>query len=51
MIAIPEELLDQLERGNVLLFIGDRVVRDATGIALYDEIRTRIAARSGAHRR
>ena len=29
MIQIPPELLDQFERGNVLLFIGERIGRDA----------------------
>ena len=31
MIPIPEELLEQVERGNALLFIGERIVRDAHG--------------------
>ena len=36
---IPQELLEQFERGNVLLFIGERIVRDADGVSLADAIR------------
>src|SRR5262245_59091204 len=28
MVTIPEELLKQVERGNVLLFVGERVMHD-----------------------
>jgi formylglycine-generating enzyme required for sulfatase activity len=47
MIPIPEELLEQLERGNVLLFIGERIVHDAEGRAVVDRLAAQLAARSG----
>ena len=47
MIPIPEELLEQVERGNVLLFIGERVVRDAQGRAVLDQLTAQLAARCG----
>jgi hypothetical protein len=48
MIPIPEELLEQFERGNALLFIGERVVRDADGQALVDRLSAELAARCRA---
>jgi hypothetical protein len=47
MIPIPEELLEQIERGNVLLFIGERIVRDAEGQAAIDRLTAQLAARCG----
>ena len=47
-ITIPEELLEQFERGNVLLFVGERIVRDAGGQALVDRLSAQLAARSQA---
>ena len=47
-IPIPEELLEQFERGNALLFIGERIVRDADGQALVDRLSAQLAARSGS---
>jgi Cdc6-like AAA superfamily ATPase len=47
MIPIPEELLEQLERGNVLLFVGERIVHDAEGRAVIDRLAAQMAARSG----
>jgi hypothetical protein len=47
-IPIPEELLEQFERGNALLFIGERIVRDAGGQALVDRLSDQLAARCGA---
>jgi hypothetical protein len=38
MIPMPEELLDQVARGNVLLFIGDRLARDGHGEVLVDRL-------------
>ena len=38
MIAIPLGLLEQVERGNVLLFIGERIVRDAHGQVTIDQL-------------
>ncbi|MEE8389531.1 MAG: SIR2 family protein, partial [Anaerolineae bacterium] len=48
MTPIPKELLEQFERGNVLLFIGERIVRDAEGQAVIDTLTSRLAARSDA---
>ena len=45
MNLIPPELLEQLERGNVLLFIGERIARDADGQALIDRLTAQLAAR------
>jgi len=47
VIPIPEELLEQVERGNVLLFIGERIVRDAEGWAVIDRMADELAARCG----
>jgi hypothetical protein len=47
MMSIPEELLEQIERGNVLLFIGERIVRDAEGQVVLDELAAQLAARCG----
>src|SRR5689334_8987162 len=47
MINIPEELLEQAERGNVLLFFGERVVRDAGGQVVLDQLTAQLAARGG----
>src|SRR5262245_48883722 len=46
-ITIPEELLEQVERGNVLLFIGERLVRDADGGVALDRLAEQLAERSG----
>jgi len=45
MIPIPEELLEQIERGNALLFIGERITRDAEGRAVIDRLTAQLAAR------
>lgn len=47
MIALPDELLEQFERGNVLLFIGERVGRDDQGLALIDQLAATLAERAG----
>jgi hypothetical protein len=47
MISIPESLLDQIERGNVLLFIGERIGRDTEGLAPIDRLVAQLAARCG----
>ena len=48
MIPIPEELLEQFERGNALLFIGERITRDAEGRAVIDRLVAQLAARCNA---
>lgn len=47
MIPIPEELLEQVERGNVLLFVGERIVRDAQGQVVLDQLTAELLARCG----
>jgi hypothetical protein len=47
MISIPEELLEQFERGNVLLFIGEQVGRDSKGETLVDRLTAELAPRCG----
>jgi hypothetical protein len=42
-------LLEQVERGNVLLFIGERIVRDANGQVVIDQLATKLASRCGAN--
>jgi hypothetical protein len=46
MITIPIELLEEVERGNVLLFIGERIVRDAAGNVAFDELAAQLAVRA-----
>ena len=36
VISIPEELVEQLERGNALLFIGERILRNVQGETIID---------------
>ncbi len=45
--AIPEELVEQTERGNVLLFVGERVVRDRHGQNFHGGLTNTLAARCG----
>jgi HEAT repeat protein len=45
MIPIPPELLEQVERGNVLLFIGERIVCDAEGRDILDTLAAHLAER------
>jgi hypothetical protein len=45
-ITIPTELLEQVERGNVLLFIGERLSRDSTGEAMLDRLTAELAERA-----
>ncbi len=45
MIPVPEELLEQVERGNVLLFIGERITRDVEEQAIVDRLAAQLAAR------
>lgn len=45
MVSIPESLLEQVERGNVLLFIGDRITRDAGGQIFIDQLATHLVNR------
>ncbi len=44
--VIPEELLEQFERGNVLLFIGDGVTHDPEGVVVVEQIAYDLAARA-----
>jgi hypothetical protein len=48
MVPIPEELLEQFERGNVLLFIGECISRDAKGQTFTDRLAAKWAARCNA---
>jgi len=45
MIPIHEELLEQFERGNVLLFIGERITCDTEGQAVIDHLTAQLLAR------
>lgn len=47
MISIPEQLLESVERGNALLFIGERISRDGTGRVLADLMAEQMVARAG----
>ena len=44
-IHIPEELLEQFERGNVLLFVGERITYNSEEQALVDYLTIQLAAR------
>ncbi len=44
-MIIPEELLEQIERGNVLLFIGERIVHNEKGQTLLEGLANQLAAR------
>ena len=46
MISIPIELLEQFERGNVLLFIGEQILSDVAGRATIDELTAELIART-----
>jgi hypothetical protein len=48
MISISEELTEQQERGNVLLFVGERISRDAQGRAVVDRLAAQLAERCAA---
>ena len=45
--TIPEELLEQVEQGNVLLFIGERIVRDAAGEVAFEQLAAQLVVRAG----
>jgi Cdc6-like AAA superfamily ATPase len=45
MIPIPEELLEQFERGNVLLFVGERIARDMDRGIVVDWLAAELANR------
>ncbi|MCC9076549.1 SIR2 family protein [Litorilinea aerophila] len=45
MLVIPEALLEQIERGNVLLFVGERFARNQDGRALVDRLEDHLVAR------
>src|SRR5262245_47059654 len=44
-IAIPTLLLEQIERGNVLLFVGEGMVRDDDGVPVSKRLRNALSAR------
>jgi hypothetical protein len=45
MIPIYEELMEQFEKGNVLLFVGERITCDAEGQAVIDHLTAQLLAR------
>lgn len=45
-MQIPTELIEQIERGNVLLFIGERLSHDLHGEAVLDRLTTELAKRA-----
>ena len=47
MIAVPEELVEQFERGNVLLFIGERILHDTEGQVVRDQLAFELTTRAG----
>jgi HEAT repeat protein len=47
MIAIPEKLLEQFERRNVLLFVGERILYDAEGRVFIDELARQLVSHGG----
>ncbi len=47
MTAVPPELIAQVEQGDVLLFIGPRLVQDKDGRFLIDHVVQTLAAHSG----
>ncbi|MFN8463907.1 MAG: SIR2 family protein [Caldilineaceae bacterium] len=46
MVEIPHELLEQFERGNVLLFIGEQLVTDPSGRQIFDGLTEDIISRA-----
>ena len=44
---LPIELVEHFQRGNGLIFLGDRVVRDAQGQVLVDGLAAELARRIG----
>src|SRR2546423_49324 len=47
IIPIPEELLEQIERGNVLLFVGEHSAHDLAGQSVPNQLSKALAARLG----
>jgi hypothetical protein len=47
MVPIPDELLEQAGRGNLLLFVGERLARDAAGQVAVDQWAAQLANRCG----
>ena len=45
--TIPEELLEQVEQGNVLLFIGERILYDAAGEVAFEQLAAQLVMRAG----
>ncbi|MCP4543143.1 MAG: SUMF1/EgtB/PvdO family nonheme iron enzyme [Chloroflexi bacterium] len=45
MISIPQELLEKTESGNVLLFIGEHILRNTEDKAIIDLLTSELAAR------
>ena len=46
-MRIPVELIEELEQGNVLLFIGERVVRNSEGQVTLDQLTSELVTRAG----
>ena len=46
MVALPEALLDEFKRGNALLFVGERIIEDATGQVFVDQLTRQLAQRA-----
>jgi hypothetical protein len=44
---LPRELIEQIERGNVLLFIGERTLRNAEDQPMFDWLTNQLKIRSG----
>jgi HEAT repeat protein len=47
MLTIPQEVLEQVERGNVVLFIGEGITLDTDGRHLVDQLTDALAIRAG----
>src|SRR5262245_43604811 len=44
-ITLPEGLLEQIERGNILIFVGDEIARDSDGHFVFERLTEQLAAR------
>ncbi len=46
-MTIPPELMEQAAKGNILLFVGERVVHDSRGRIFLDKVKDELARRIG----